>query len=88
MNNVALVGGFICPPLANVSVNDNRSCSEDNALLQGKYSEVPSSLGVNISIYDSSRDPPWEEGFEPTCQTGIPGITRSKTIIGKCEYCT
>lgn len=77
------MGGFKCPPPTNISVNDTESCSQDNIRLQEIYMEVPSSLGVNMTIYDPMRNPPWEEGFEPACQTGIPGISRSKTIIGK-----
>lgn len=80
INGVALVGGLTCPP-NNASINE--SCSENNFALQEIYMEVSSSLGVNMTIYDPARDPPWEDGFVPTCQIGIPGISRPKTVVGQ-----
>lgn len=37
---------------------------------------------VNMSVYDPESNPPWVEGFEPTCVFGIPGITSTKTFVG------
>ena len=78
VDSVALVGGFQCP--ANISDNSTSVCSPENTELQGIFMEV--SIGINQTVYDPNRDPPWETGFEPTCQIGIPGITRTRNIVG------
>ena len=91
VDGVALVGGFQCP--ANISDNSTSVCSPENTDLQGIFLEV--SIGINQTVYDPTREPPWEDGFEPTCQIGIPGITRTRTIVGELlmnhydnyEYC-
>ena len=83
MDGVALQTGFTC----NTSdININMTCSEDNPILQDEFDDVVIiTMGLqNRTIYDPDDErSPWEDGFEPTCRTGIPGITRTKTIVGK-----
>ena len=82
MNGVALQGGFTCNTSA---ININMTCSEDNPILQDEFDDVVITKGLqNRTVYDADDvSSPWEDGFEPTCRTGIPGITRTKTIVGK-----
>ena len=81
VNGVALVGGFSCP--ANFTDNSTTACSEENPELQRIFMSVTIS-SINTSVYDPDNNPPWIEGFEPTCAIGIPGITRTRTIVGRC----
>ena len=61
--------------------NSNSSCSVDNYELQNIFMSVSTGI-VNMSVYDPESNPPWVEGFEPTCVFGIPGITSTKTFVG------
>lgn len=72
INGTALKMSFDCvDPFTNATTRED-VCNPDNPDIQNAFNDT------GIFVNDD-----WIEGFRPVCRPGIPGITASRTIIGK-----